>query len=105
MAAVKVCKAGDLAPGMATRAMLDGTPVAIFNADGTYYALGDTCSHEEASLSEGELYPEDCEVECPKHGAVFNLETGQPRTLPATRPVPVFATKIVDGDLYVETKP
>jgi nitrite reductase/ring-hydroxylating ferredoxin subunit len=98
---IRVCKAEELLPGMAVRVENDGTPIAVFNVDGAFYAIGDTCSHEESSLSEGDV--EDDVVECPKHGAAFHIPTGEARSLPATRPVPTFAT-VVDGeDLFVET--
>lgn len=97
---VRVCRADELEPGMVARVEVDGTPVAVFNIAGSFYAIGDTCSHEEASLSEG--FVEDDVVECPKHGAAFHIPTGAARTLPATKPVPTFATAIEDGDLYVE---
>ena len=97
---VRVCKATELTPGMVTRVELDGTPVAVVNVDGSFYAVADTCTHEEASLSEGEV--EDDTIECPKHGAVFHLPTGEVRSLPATKPVATFATTVEDEDLYVE---
>lgn len=97
---VRVCRAADLQPGMVTRVEADGTPVAVFNVDGSFYAIGDTCSHEESSLSEG--YIEDDVVECPKHGAAFHIPTGEPRSLPATRPVPRFQTVVDGDDLFLE---
>lgn len=102
MSRVKVCAKGELPDDGAVRVMLDGVPVAVFHHDGGYYALADTCSHEEASLSEGLI--DDGEVECPKHGALFSLETGKPLTLPATRPVETYAVVIEDGQIYVENK-
>lgn len=103
MSDVRVCAKGELPEGGATRvAMPDGTPVAVFYSDGEYYALGDTCSHEESSLSEGVV--EDGEVECPKHGALFDLKTGKPKTLPATRPVATYAVRIEDDQIYVESQ-
>jgi 3-phenylpropionate/trans-cinnamate dioxygenase ferredoxin subunit len=74
--------------------------VAIFLVDGQLFAIGDRCSHAEASLSEGEVF--DTEVECPKHGSVFDLSTGEPRSLPATTPVPIYQVSIEGGDVYLE---
>lgn len=102
MSRVLVCAKGELPDDGAVRVMLDGIPVAVFHHDGDYYALADTCSHEEASLSEGLV--EDGEVECPKHGALFSLATGKPLTLPATRPVETYAVRIEDDQIYVESK-
>ncbi|MDQ3782373.1 MAG: non-heme iron oxygenase ferredoxin subunit [Actinomycetota bacterium] len=73
--------------------------IAMFRIGDTVYAVGDRCSHAEASLAEGEVF--DTEVECPRHGSTFNLMTGEPQSLPATRPVPVYLTEVVDGDVYL----
>lgn len=100
MGRVRVCNVGELLPGMAVRVVLDGTPVAVFNVEGSFHAIGDTCTHEEASLSEG--YVDEDIVECPKHGAMFHIPTGEVRSLPATRSEPVFRTSVEDDDLYVE---
>lgn len=75
------------------------TRIALFRIGDTVYAIGDRCSHAEASLSEGELF--DLDVECPRHGSEFNLVTGHPDSLPATRPVPVYPVSVVDGDVYL----
>ena len=74
--------------------------VAMFRVDGQIYAIGDRCSHAEASLSEGELF--DFDVECPRHGSEFDIQTGEPSSLPATRPVPVYKTAIVDDEVFLE---
>jgi 3-phenylpropionate/trans-cinnamate dioxygenase ferredoxin subunit len=92
MGFVRVAAVGDIAPGKAIRVEIDDEPVAIFNLDGAFYAIGDTCSHEEASLSEGDVFG-DC-VECPLHGAEFDIKTGRARTLPAVAPVPTYAVKV-----------
>jgi len=73
--------------------------IAVFRFDDTVYAIGDRCSHAEASLAEGDVF--DQEVECPRHGSEFDLRTGQPATLPATRSVPVYEVTIEDGDVFV----
>ena len=72
----------------------------MFNVDGDFYAISDTCSHEESSLSEG--YVDEDIVECAKHGAMFHIPTGEVRSLPATHNVRTFGTLVEDGDLYVE---
>jgi len=100
VAKVRVCKADDLKPGMALRVETDEEPVAVFNVDGAFYAIADTCSHEESSLSEG--YVDEDIVECAKHGAMFHIPTGEVRSLPATRNVRMFGTVVEDGDLFVE---
>jgi 3-phenylpropionate/trans-cinnamate dioxygenase ferredoxin subunit len=65
--------------------------------DDDFYAIGDRCTHADISLSEGEVLCEEREVECWKHGSTFSLTTGEPQSLPATRPVPVYDV-IVEGD-------
>jgi len=97
---VRVCATGELPPGEVTRVEVDGLPIAVVNLEGTFYALADTCSHEEASLSLGEI-DDDC-IECPKHGAQFHIPTGEARSLPATKPVATFAIEVADGDVFVE---
>ncbi len=74
--------------------------IAIVNCDNAYYAIDDLCSHSEASLSDGEVY--DCKVECPLHGAEFDLTTGEAVTLPATKPVKTYPISIEDGYLFLE---
>ena len=68
------------------------------------YAIGDTCTHADFSLSEGEVYCDEREIECWKHGSTFSLITGEPQSLPATRAVPVYKVE-VDGDDIVVIVP
>jgi 3-phenylpropionate/trans-cinnamate dioxygenase ferredoxin subunit len=74
--------------------------IAMFRVQDDVYAIGDKCSHAEASLSEGEIW--DGAVECPRHGSEFDLATGEPSSLPATTPVPVYDVSIEDGVVYLE---
>lgn len=101
MTAHKVFPLADLEPGTARRVEVDGRPVAVIRIDDDVYAIGDTCSHAEVSLSEGWVDDEDCTIECVAHGATFDVETGEPITLPATRPVPVYEAAVVDGTVVV----
>lgn len=89
-----------LVEGAGTCVEADGTRIALFRVEGEIRAIGDRCSHAEASLSEGDVF--DTEVECPRHGATFDLTTGEALTLPATRPVPTFPVRVVDGTVEVE---
>ena len=73
--------------------------VAMFRVGLVIYAIGDRCSHAEASLAEGEVF--DGEVECPRHGAAFSLSSGEPLTLPATRPVPIYKVDVEDDVVYL----
>jgi 3-phenylpropionate/trans-cinnamate dioxygenase ferredoxin subunit len=92
----------DLAPCSVTRFDVDGRAIAVVRIDDDVYAIGDTCSHADVSLSEGELYCDTKELECWKHGSTFDLETGQPNTLPATQPVRVYVARVVDGDIVID---
>ena len=96
-----VCALADLAPNSAQRFDVDGTSVAVVRLGDDVYAIGDTCSHAEVSLSEGEVWADEKALECWKHGSRFDLVTGEPLTLPATQPVPVFVARVVDGNVEV----
>ena len=102
MTPVTVCRLDDLAPNSATRFDVAGRDVAVIRIGDDVYAIGDTCSHADVSLSEGELFCDAKEIECWKHGSLFSIETGEALTLPATRPVPVFVARVTDGDVVVE---
>jgi 3-phenylpropionate/trans-cinnamate dioxygenase ferredoxin subunit len=91
----------ELAPGTARRVEVDGVPVAVVRIGDDVYAIGDICSHAHVSLSEGEVWSDEREIECPKHGSTFSVETGEPVTLPATQPVPVFRAEVADGKVTV----
>jgi 3-phenylpropionate/trans-cinnamate dioxygenase ferredoxin subunit len=95
----RVASFSDLEEGVGFRVDLDEHRVAIFLVDGALFAVGDRCSHAEASLSEGEVF--DTEVECPRHGSSFDLSTGEPRSLPATQPVPVYRVWNEGGDVFL----
>jgi 3-phenylpropionate/trans-cinnamate dioxygenase ferredoxin component len=66
-----------------------------------FYAIGDQCSHENYSLAEGDVFTDECEIECWKHGSTFDLRTGEPQSLPAVKPVPTYAVTVEDGDVKV----
>jgi 3-phenylpropionate/trans-cinnamate dioxygenase ferredoxin subunit len=91
----------EIGPGEARRVVVAGIPVAVVRIGDRVYAIGDICSHAHVSLSDGEVWADECELECPKHGSTFSLETGEPSTLPATQPVPVFDAAVVDGRVHV----
>jgi 3-phenylpropionate/trans-cinnamate dioxygenase ferredoxin component len=91
----------ELEPGTVRRVEVDGVPVAVVRIGDEVYAIGDVCSHANVSLSEGEVWADERELECPKHGSTFDLKTGEPVTLPATQPVPVYSVDVVDGHVTV----
>ncbi|HEY7628353.1 MAG TPA: non-heme iron oxygenase ferredoxin subunit [Ilumatobacteraceae bacterium] len=99
-----VCPFDDLAPNSATRFEVAGRPVAVVRIGDDVYAIGDTCSHAEVSLSEGDVWCDEKELECWKHGSTFSLETGEPQTLPATQPVPVYVAKVIDGMVEIDVE-
>lgn len=96
---IEVCAVGAIPAGEGIR--VDGNvPVAVFNVDGTFYAIDDTCTHQDASLADGWL--EDCQVECPLHASCFDVRTGQVSGPPARRPVRTHRVIVADGTIYVE---
>ncbi len=99
MSWIEVVEVTRIPQGGGLRVDIGEERLALFRIGADVYALGDRCSHAEASLSEGEVY--GTEVECPRHGSAFDLETGEPSALPATRPVPVYGVKVEDGVVSV----
>jgi 3-phenylpropionate/trans-cinnamate dioxygenase ferredoxin component len=100
-AGVVVCQDDDVAVKSALLVEIEDLPVAIVrDSYGELHAIGDTCSHAEISLSEGDV--EDGTIECWAHGSSFDLKTGEPLTLPAFEPVPVFALAVHGSDVYVD---
>lgn len=103
MGLVTVAKASEIPEGEARRFTVDGQLIAVANlGDGEFRALGAICSHAQAFLDEGEVDPDLDTIECPKHGSTFDLETGKPKSLPATMPVPAFRVKVEDDEVKVE---
>jgi len=100
---IRVAAVGDIADEEAIvvdgAANGTGAPIAVFHAQGRYWALDDTCSHERASLAEG--WVEDDVVSCPLHGAEFSLETGEALSLPATRPVRTHRVEVRDSQIWL----
>lgn len=104
MVVIEVAREEQLAPGASLRVVVGGLPIALFNVHGELYAIGDTCSHEEFSLAEGEVEQsgDSCTVECALHGARFDLRTGSALSLPAVLPVGSFPVWIEDGVVKLE---
>jgi len=98
---VQVGPLADLADGKAMRVEVGDRAVVVVRIDDDVYAIGDRCSHQDISLSEGDVLCEDKQIECWKHGSAFSLETGEPESLPATKPVPVYEVSVVDGEVLV----
>lgn len=98
---VRLAATDSIESGTANRFDVEGHRIAVVRIEDDFYALGDRCSHANYSLSEGEVDAGECTVECWKHGAQFSLRTGEPETLPATQPVPVYTVEVEGGDLFV----
>ena len=102
MPELRVCSVEDVKPDSSIRVEVGGHRLAVVRiGDDSWYVIGDRCSHAEASLAGGEVWPEEREIECPQHGSAFSLETGEPLTLPATQPVPVYAVRVEGDDVFV----
>ncbi len=98
---VVLCKRDEIASGEARRFEVGGTPIALVRIDEDFYALSDRCSHEDASLSEGEVWAEEYELECPRHGSTFDLRTGEACSLPATMPVRRYEVEVSGDEVAV----
>lgn len=98
---IKVAQTSELAPGEKMLVEYDGEEVGLFNLEGEFYAISDVCTHDDGPLVEGNL-DGDCII-CPRHGARFNLKTGQ-QTMPAFSPVPLYQVKIEGEDIYIAPK-
>jgi 3-phenylpropionate/trans-cinnamate dioxygenase ferredoxin component len=104
MAFTKAVAASELKPGDGRCVELEGKRIAVFNVGATFYAVDDVCTHDNASLAEGFVMEEDgvCKVECPWHGALFDLKSGAALTLPAVKPVKAYPTRVTDGQVEVD---
>jgi len=100
---VTVCKLDELPPGEMRLVEADGRKIGVFRSlDDELYAIEDRCSHDDGPLAEGEFDPGACTVECPRHGSLFDLRTGRPKTLPAFQPVETFDARVEDGEVKLE---
>lgn len=98
---VNASSINDIPPGSMKTVFVRGKKIAVANMDGEFFAIDDTCSHEECSLgSEGFL--DGNVVICGCHGATFDVTNGDVLSLPATQPVKSYKTKIENNEIYVE---
>ncbi len=98
---VFVCGRDDLSPGEARRFEVGDHRIALVRVGDEFHAIADRCSHEDYSLAEGEVWADEREIECPQHGSMFDLLTGEARSLPATKPVRVYEVVLGDGRVGV----
>jgi len=97
---VKVAEVGELAPGQVKTVIVKGRRIALCHSQGHYYAVGDVCSHDQGPLGQGEVDGEA--IECPRHGARFDVKTGQALTLPAIHPIPTYPVRVRGQAIEVE---
>ena len=102
--AIEVCPADELGEGQVRIVEADGMKIGVFNCGGELFAIEDRCSHDDGPLAEGGLDAEQCTVECPRHGSLFDLRTGKPKTLPAYTPVDTFPVHVEDDTIRLEVE-
>jgi 3-phenylpropionate/trans-cinnamate dioxygenase ferredoxin subunit len=95
---IDICPVNELPPGARKLIEWEDLEIGVFNCGGSFYAIEDRCSHDNGPLAHGDFDPGTCTVECPRHGSLFDLRTGTPKTLPAYVPVDTFPV-IIDDDL------
>lgn len=100
MSKQQICSVEEVAPGASLRVEVEGLPpLAVFNVNGEFYVMNDTCSHGEASLCEGDI--EDGQVECPWHNARFCIKSGRALTFPAVEAQKTYHVEVEEGKLYL----
>jgi len=99
---IDVCPVNELPPGQMRLVEWEDLEIGVFNCSGQVYAIEDRCSHDNGPLVEGELDQDKCTIECPRHGSLFDLQTGKPLTLPAYVPVETFPVIIEDETIKLE---
>ena len=102
MAYVKAGKVSDIPPGRVRVVELEEEDVALCNVDGEIYAVANVCTHDGGPLGDGYLLGD--EIECPRHGARFDVRTGEVKTLPAIFPIPTFEVKIEGDEIWIEVE-
>lgn len=99
---VKVADSADLPSGASKRVEVEDVGVLVFNLDGDYFAVEDVCTHDGAPLDSGEVV-DGCQIECPRHGARFDIRTGAAVRMPAFTPVNTFEVRVDHNEIYVES--
>jgi 3-phenylpropionate/trans-cinnamate dioxygenase ferredoxin component len=97
---VTLAPAEEIPPGEREIFEIDGVYIAVFNVDGTFYAIEDVCTHDDGPLAEGEL--DGYEIACPRHGARFDIRTGQVLSMPAVVDVRWFPVRVEDGQIQID---
>jgi 3-phenylpropionate/trans-cinnamate dioxygenase ferredoxin component len=100
---LQVVDASEIEPGGRIVIEIDGEPIALFNVDGKFYAIGDVCTHDNGPLAEGELI--GYQLICPRHGARFDIRSGKALTLPAFVDTPWYPVRVVNGWIEIGLPP
>jgi 3-phenylpropionate/trans-cinnamate dioxygenase ferredoxin subunit len=101
---IEVCPVEELGPGERRLVEWEDLEIGVFNCGGSFYAIEDRCSHDNGPLAEGEFDTGTCTVECPRHGSLFDLKTGVPKTLPAYVSVDTFPVIVEDETIKLEVE-
>lgn len=102
MTATEVARAAEIAPGRMKIVAAGGERIALCNVNGTLYAIQDLCTHDDGPLGEGTLRGD--RVECPRHGAQFDVKTGAAVRMPAIAPVKIYPVRVENGAVFVEVE-
>lgn len=98
---VSICRLEELRSGEARRFEVDGRAIAVVRIGADVFAIGDRCTHQDVSLSEGEVHEDELLLECWKHGSQFSLVTGEPLQFPALKSTPVYPVKVHAGEVLL----
>ncbi len=99
---IDICPLSDLPPGARRIVTWEDLEIGVFNCGGEILAIEDRCSHDDGPLAEGPLDEAACTIECPRHGARFDLRSGVPQTLPAYEAVETFGVLVEDDVIKLE---
>lgn len=100
---IDVCAAEELAPGEFRTVWVDDVEVAVINCEGGLHAIEDVCTHDGGELTGGII--EGCEIECPRHGARFDIRSGEVLAPPAYEPIATYPVEVRDGRIVVGSRP
>ena len=100
---VAVAKVSDLEEDKVKVVRVGDVPIGLTKIEGEFFAFADVCTHDDGPVAEGEL--DEYIIECPRHGAKFDIRTGKVRQLPAVTPIPVYAVKVEGDTVLVSKKP